>query len=117
MTDGIGRIFGGNSYGVGGYVPQRHDAKEEETANQPVVQPELEQHVDPEKVMELLANNNLFVQPKASTPVELDPEVENRVIDAMERFEEVYAIIEDEVGPELAPLVADEYMNRQLGLV
>ena len=21
MTDGIGRIFGGNSYGVGGYVP------------------------------------------------------------------------------------------------
>ena len=28
MTDGIGRIFGGNNYGVGGYVPQR---KEEAT--------------------------------------------------------------------------------------
>ena len=23
MTDGIGRIFGGNNYGVGGYMPNR----------------------------------------------------------------------------------------------
>ena len=29
MTDGIGRIFGGNNYGVGGFVPQRKEAQED----------------------------------------------------------------------------------------
>ena len=115
MTDGIGRIGTGNGYGINGFVPQRHEAKEE-VPEQPIVQQETEQ-VDPERVMDLLANKNIFVAPKTSAPAELSPAVKGRVEDAMARFEEIYAIVEQEFGPELASTVMDLVMDKLMGLV
>ena len=34
MTDGIGRIFGGNNYGLGGYFPNRKDEESSVENNQ-----------------------------------------------------------------------------------
>jgi len=116
MTDGIGRIFGGNSYGVGGYVPQRHEAKEEEVAQQQVAQPEAKP-VDEETVMKFLEANNLRIVPKTVKPVELDPEAEERIAGYMEKFEELYGLIEQEFGPELAPAVVDLVMDRLMGMM
>ena len=116
MTDGIGRIFGGNSYGVNGYVPQRHEAKEEEVAQQQVAQPEAKP-VDEETVMRFLEANNLRIVPKTVTPVELDPEAEERIAGYMEKFEELYGLIEQEFGEELAPAVVDLVMDRIMGMM
>lgn len=117
MTDGIGRIFGGNSYGVGGYVPQRKE--EEAPQNRPAVPVNNyeETQVDPNKVMDFLNANNIFAAPKTTTPAELDPEVQNRVVDAMARFEELYAIVAQEFGEENAPMVMDLVMDKLMGLV
>ena len=114
MTDGIGRIFGGNNYGVGGFVPQKHEAKEEEV-QQSVVQPEAKQ-VDEETVMRFLEANNMRIVPKTVTPIELDPEAEERIAGYMEKFEELYGLAEQEFGPKLAPMVLDLAMNRLLGM-
>ena len=117
MTDGIGRIFGGNSYGVGGYVPQRREAKEEvEQQQQAIAQPEAKP-VDEEVVMRFLEANNLRVVPKTAAPVQLDPEAEERIAGYMEKFEELYGVIEQEFGPELAPAVMDLVMDRLMGMV
>ena len=118
MTDGIGRIFGGNSYGVGGYVPQRkeEEAPQNKPAEMPVNNYE-ETQVDPNKVMDFLNANNIFAAPKATTPAELAPDVQERVVDAMERFEELYAIVAQEFGEENAPLVMDFAMDKLMGLV
>lgn len=116
MTDGIGRIFGGNSYGVSGYLPQRHEAKEEEVAQQQVAQPEAKP-VDEETVMRFLEANNLRIVPKTVTPVELDPEAEERIAGYMEKFEELYGLIEQEFGEELAPAVVDLVMDRIMGMM
>ena len=115
MTDGIGRIFGGNNYGVGGYVPQRKEAKEE-VKEETVVQPQ-SKDVDPGEVMKFLNANNLFLAPKtASTPTELAPDVQERAVNAMERFEEVYDIVVNEFGEEMAPTVMDLVMDKLMGL-
>jgi hypothetical protein len=34
----------------------------------------------------------------------------------MERFEEIYAIVEQEFGPELAPAVMDLVMDKLMGM-
>lgn len=117
MTDGVNRIFGGNSYGVGGYVPQRNNAKEEEVAQQQVVQPEAKPVVDEETVMRFLEANNLRVVPKTTTNVELDAETQERIEGYMARFEEIIALIEKEFGPELAPTVMDLVMDKLMGMV
>ena len=115
MTDGIGRIFGGNNFGVGGYVPQRKETNEE-VKEEAVVQPQTKD-VDPGKVMEFLNANNLFVAPKTTTtPAELAPDVQERAVNAMERFEEVYAVVVNEFGEEVAPLVMDLVMDKLMGL-
>ena len=114
MTDGIGRIFGGNNYGVGGFVPQKHEAKEEEV-QQSVVKPEAKQ-VDEETVMRFLEANNMRIVPKTVTPIELDPEAEERIAGYMEKFEDLYGLAEQEFGPKLAPMVLDLAMNRLLGM-
>ena len=113
MTDGIGRIFGGNSYGVGGYVPQRKEQAHEEAVAQPQVTNHEETQVDPNKVMEFMANNNFFVAPAdaATVPTELDAETQDRISGYMERFEMIYGIVQEEFGEELAPAVMDLVMD------
>ena len=121
MTDGIGRIYGGNNYGVGGYVPNRKNEENPEAKadGQPVKNFE-ETQVDPNKILEFMANNNYFVD-IAKTPaqvdgVETDPTVADRVAGYMENFEIIYGIIEQEFGPELAPTVMDFVMDKLMGL-
>ena len=111
MTDGIGRIIGGgNSYGVGGYLQQRKEEAPQNDIPQPVVEPE-RQTVDPNRVMELLNNNNIFVpKSKNVSPVELDAETTARIANSMANFEMVYKIAADVVGKDLAPLVLDMMM-------
>ena len=117
MTDGIGRIFGGNSYGVGGYAPQR---REEAPQNAPAQQPAVQHHetqVDPSKVMEFMANNNIFITPQATSEVgELDSDTKDRVAGYMERFEMIYGIVQEEFGEENAPTVMDYVMDSRMGM-
>ena len=115
MTDGIGRIFGGNSYGVGGYVPQRQEAQKEE-AQQPVVQPETKD-VDPNKVMEFM-NKYVYMVPEtqSSEIPELDAETQQRIAGFMEQFEFFYGIVVQEFGEEAAPMVMDLVMDKLMGL-
>ena len=122
MADSIGRIFGGgNSYGVGGYVPQRKNEGAENQENQAQVSANnSETQVDPQRVMDFLAQNNYFmpinVEAKpASEAGAVDAETEERIASYMERFEEIYAIIEQEFGPELAPAVMDFVMDKLIG--
>ena len=112
MTDGIGRIFGGNNYGVGGYVPQRKD--EEAVPNQAAqVSANYEEtQVDPSKVMEFLANNNYFVAPvETAKPGEVDEATKERIAGYMENFEMIYGVVVEEFGEELAPTVMDFVMD------
>ena len=119
MTDGIGRIFGGNSYGVGGYVPQRK-GEEPSVPEQNVVPQQERTEVDPNKVMDFLSANNFFVDltntPSPVEGVETDPTVADRVAGYMENFEMIYGIIEQEFGPELAPAVMDLVMDKLMGM-
>ena len=122
MTDGIGRLSGYGNYGVGGYVPQRKGSEETNQAQeQPVVNNFEETQVDPSKVMDFLASNNFFVaQTNAPAPVEgveTDPTVADRVAGYMDNFETIYAVVEQEFGEELAPLVMDAVMDRLMGMV
>ncbi len=114
MTDGIGRIFGGNNYGVGGYAPQRKDeAAQEATTQQPAVNYE-ETQVDPSKIMDFMAANNYFVAPtKEAAPTgEVDPATQERVAGYMENFELIYGVIVEEFGEENAPMVMDFVMDQ-----
>lgn len=119
MTDGIGRIFGGNNYGVGGYVPRRNEeeAPQNGTAQAPVNNYE-ETQVDPSKVMDFLASNNFFMAPVESAPVagEVDEATRNRVEGYMENFEMIYGVIVEEFGEELAPAVMDIAMDYLMGM-
>lgn len=118
MTDGIGRIFGGNNYGVGGYVPQRkgEEAPQDLTAKAPVQNYE-ETQVDPSKVMDFLAANNFFVAPVETTPAgEVDEATRARIEDSMLNFEFIYGIIAKEYGEELAPMVMDITMDHLMGM-
>ena len=120
MTDGIGRIFGGNSYGVGGYVPQGKGNESEEDAPQVPVNNYDDTQVDPSKVMDFLAQNNYFVNltnaPEAVEGVVPDPALQARVDGYMQNFELIYSIVEQEFGPELAPVVMDMVMDRLMGM-
>jgi hypothetical protein len=117
MTDGIGRIFGGNNYGVGGYVPQRNDeAKNDEP--QALAQNYDEMLVDPAKVMDFMAANNIFVPVAEATKVgDVDAATQERVGNYMEQFETYYALIAQEFGEENAPLVMDLVMDKLMGMV
>ena len=117
MTDGIGRIFGGNNYGVGGYVPQRRGEEAPQESLQAPVNNYEETQVDPSKVMDFMAANNFFVAPVESTNVgTVDEATKNRVEGYMENFEMIYGIISEEFGEELAPMVMDMVMDQLMGL-
>lgn len=112
MTDGIGRIFGGNSYGVGGYVPQRQGKDELQSEAQSAEQPKLNP-VDVDKVLDYMAAGANFVKPKSeAVSGEVDSEVAERVTASMDKFTEYMAIIEKEFGKELAPDVMDLVMDK-----
>lgn len=119
MTDGIGRIFGGNNYGVGGYVPQRKEEATEHELPQATANNEQTQ-IDPSKVMEFMANNNFFIAPtnatNATAPVELDAATQDRVAGYMEKFEMIFGIVQEEFGEELAPMVMDFVMDNLMGM-
>ena len=118
MTDGIGRIGGGN-YGYTGYGLSRQG---EEMPKDPTAEKNLnnyeETQVDPSKVMEFLANNNYFVAPtKEATPAgEVDAATQDRIAGYMENFEFIYGIIVEEFGEELAPEVMDIAMDYLMGM-
>ncbi len=124
MADGIHGIGYGNTSGIGGgYVPQRKgndvDANNAQDQSQHVNQERKE--VNPDDVMKFLATNNYFmpVQVEAKPAAEVgavDAETEERIAGYMERFEEIYAIVEQEFGPELAPAVMDLVMDKLMGM-
>ena len=122
MADGIGRIFGGNNYGVGGFISQRKNEEGTDTQTQGSVQPNYEEtQVDPNKVMDFLANNNYFIPVKVeANPVSgtesVDSDTEERIAAYMERFEQIYSIVEQEFGPELSPAVMDLVMDKLMGM-
>lgn len=117
MTDGIGRIFGGNSYGVGGYVPQRKEEAPQNGVPQAPVNNAEETQVDPSKVMDFLASNNYFVAPVETKGVgEVDNATRTRVEGYMENFEMIYGVIVEEFGEELAPTVMDIAMDYLMGM-
>lgn len=120
MTDGIGRISGGNSYGVGGYVPQGKGNEQEDNVPQAPVNNYDDTQVDPAKVMDFLANNNYFINltnaPEAVEGIVPDPSLQARVDGYMQNFEFIYSIVEQEFGTELAPVVMDMVMDRLMGM-
>ena len=116
MTDGIGRIFGGNNFGVGGYGPQRKEESNKEAPQAPV-QNYNDTQVDPSKVMDFMAANNLFVAPAETTRVgEVDAATQERVAGYMENFEMIYGLITEEFGEENAPMVMDLVMDKLIGM-
>ena len=112
MTDGINRISGGNSYSVGGYL---HRSKGEETPQNEVAKAPVnnyeETQMDPSKVMDYLAANNFFVAPaKEAAPAgQVDLVTQDRIANSMKDFELFMSVASEEVGEDLALLLADEY--------
>ena len=124
MTDGVFGIGHGNTSGVGGgYVPQRKNGSADNQEAQAQVQPNFEEtQVDPNKVMDFLAKNNYFMpvqvdaKPATKEAGKVDAETEERIAGYMERFEEIYAIIEQEFGAEISPSVMDLVMDKLMGM-
>lgn len=126
MADGIGRLSGYGNFGVGGYVPQRRNGdvqKEGQQQEQVLTNNHAETQIDPSKVMDFLANNNIFVAPqttKEATDVNgtdaVDAATQDRVAGYMEQFEMIYGVVQEEFGEELAPAVMDIVMDKLMGM-
>ena len=117
MTDGIGRIFGGNNYGVGGYMPQKKGKEASENTTAQVKGQNFEEsQIDPSKVMAFLEANNLFVAPAKTKAVGVDPATENRIVNSMAAFERVYEVIANEFGKDKAPEITNALMDRLMGM-
>ena len=117
MTDGIGRI-GGSNYGYTGYGLPRQG---EEAPKNPVAEPAVNNYedtqVDPSKVMDFLAANNIFVAPVETRPAgQVDEATQERIEGYMENFELIYGIIVNEFGEELAPDVMNIAMDYLMGV-
>ena len=118
MTDGIGRIFGGNNYGVGGFGPQKREEEAPQNAAAQAPAQNYEQ-VDPAKIMDFMAANNFFVAPAETKAVkaDLDAATQDRVAGFMEKFELIYGVIVEEFGEENAPMVMDLTMDKLMDSV
>ncbi len=116
MTSGVNGI-GGNPYSYGnyGYNNQQAQASQDEQQETQVQAPEYKP-VNNEEIMRFLEANNLRVVPKTTTPVELDSEAQERIAGYMARFEELMSLVEEEFGPEVAPLVMDMVMDKLMGM-
>ena len=125
MADGIHGIGYGNTSGVGGsYVPQRkgNDVDAQNAQDQTAYNANQEhKDINPDEVMKFMANNNFFmpvnVETKPAAEVGgVDADAEERIAGYMERFEEIFSIIEQEFGTERAPLVMDYVMDSLMGM-
>ena len=117
MTNGINGI-GGNPYSWGSYASQPQG---EDVSNNPNPQPPAnnyeETQVDPSKIMDFMAANNIFVTPAETTKVgEVDVATQERVANYMENFEIYYGMIAEEFGEENAPMVMDFVMDKLIGM-
>ena len=76
--------------------------------------------VDESKVWAFMANNSAFapvVKTSTTIPDEFgETGIRERMEDWMPKFEEFYAIIEQEVGAELSPAVMDLVMDKLMGM-
>ena len=125
MADGIHGIGYGNTSGIGGsYVPQRkgNDVDAQNAQDQTAYNANQEhKDINPDEVMKFMANNNFFmpvnVETKPASEVGgVDAGAEERIAGYMERFEEIFSIIEQEFGTERAPLVMDYVMDSLMGM-
>ena len=117
MTDGIGRINGGNAWG--GYTGLNPQQKgEEANTSTPAPNNYAETQVDPSKIMDFMAAHNYFIAPTQETSAtgNVDPALQERVEGYMADFEMIYGIISEEFGEELAPLVMDYVMDYLMGM-
>ena len=112
MTDGINRIFGGNNYGVGGFGARKQEEPKESEVKE-AVKDYKETQVDPSRVMDLLAaNSNVLVcSTNKTNHIELDQATQDRIADSMKNFELFMSVASEEVGEDLALLLADEYIQ------
>lgn len=123
MTDGIGRIGSGNTSGVNPWYLKREN-KEDVNPDNAQAQGQTsftKEDIDESKVWAFMANNSVFNQVvKADSPkgeYNFDEAgVRERMEDWMAKFEEFYAIIEEEVGASLAPAVMDLVMDKLMGM-
>ena len=123
MTDGVFGIGYGQTSGVGGgYLPPKKDDVDGKAEDQQQANANQERKdVNPDDVMRFLANNNYFIPAKVETKPAaevggVDAEVQDRVAASMEEFEKIFALIEAEFGPNLAPQVFDVAMDKLLGM-
>jgi len=124
MTDGIYGIGYGNTSGVGGgYLPPKKDDVDAKAGNENATANTNQERkdVNPDDVMRFLAQQNYFmpvnVEAKPVANVEgVDAETQERVAGYMERFEEIFALVEAEFGSDLAPQVFDVAMDKLLGM-
>ena len=122
MTNSIGSISGGGSNGVFWNNNSSNKNVEDNKAQEQGANAAPERKdVNPDDVMRFLANQNYInpvtvETPKTTGAEGVDAETQERVAGYMERFEELYAIIEDEFGPELAPQAFDVAMDKLLGM-
>ena len=124
MADGIYGIGQGNTSGVnGGYLPPKKDNDIDEKKDQnPAANANTEhKEVDPDEVMAFLANQNYFMPvgtPAARVKSENanDSELEERIAGYMEKFEQIYAVVEKEFGIMSAPSVMNAVMDNLMGM-
>ena len=69
-----------------------------------------------------LANNNYFIPaaPEVTSAPDVSgvgAEAEDRIAGYMERFEQIFAMFEEEFGTDLAPSVMDLVMDKLMGMV
>ena len=115
MAENIGRIFGGgNNYSIGYNVKKQADEQpKNEVPQAPIEQAHNE--IDPNKVFDFL-NANIAVTPQKPVIGKNDPEMEARIGASMERFEQLYGVIQKEVGDEYAPAVMDAVLDKKFAI-
>lgn len=115
MAENIGRIFGGgNNYSIGYNVKKQADEQpKNEVPQAPIEQAHNE--IDPNKVFDFL-NANIAVTPQKPVIGKNDPEMEARIGAFMERFENLYKVVEGEVGNRLAPIVMDAVLDKKFAI-
>ena len=121
MSLNVNNVNGGGSNGVSWNLGSSNGNVDENKAEDQSLNANVERKdVNPEDVMRFLANQNYFVPVKADAKVPgvegVDAETQERIAGYMERFEELFAIIEDEFGAEMAPQVFDVAMDILLGM-
>lgn len=110
MAGSIGRIGGSSNFGIGGgFVPQQPKGEEPKAGEPEVIAQRNE--VSPDAVLDFLANGVVAPQ-KPVVPGEVDKETEERIAGYMSRFDSIIKVIEDEFGPELAPIAMDLVMDK-----